>query len=254
MESALITTPPSALGQFQRQRRFAARRRPGDDQRRPAAQPRLARRPRPPHTAAMSHVLTLVADRAADHALRRRHRARARGRRRAAHPTSFPRARPPTSPAPRRPTPRRSRRRWTAQQIDAIATKARGRRKGLLLADMDSTIVTSETLDELAAYAGLKEKIAAITRRSMNGEIDFSEALRERVAMLKGPGPRRAGEDLGAAPASPPARASWSRRCARTTPRPRWSPAASPSSPAGSRTCSASTSTARTFCSTTARS
>jgi phosphoserine phosphatase len=70
--------------------------------------------------------------------------------------------------------------------VDAIATKARGRRKGLLVADMDSTIVTSETLDELAAFAGLKEKIAAITRRSMNGEIEFKEALRERVAMLRG--------------------------------------------------------------------
>jgi phosphoserine phosphatase len=70
--------------------------------------------------------------------------------------------------------------------VDAIVTKARGRRKGLLVADMDSTIVTSETLDEIAAYAGLKEKIAAITRRSMNGEMDFSQALRERVGMLKG--------------------------------------------------------------------
>jgi phosphoserine phosphatase len=73
-----------------------------------------------------------------------------------------------------------------AAPVDAIVTKARGRRKGLLVADMDSTIVTSETLDEIAAYAGLKEKIAAITRRSMNGEIDFAEALRERVGMLKG--------------------------------------------------------------------
>lgn len=72
--------------------------------------------------------------------------------------------------------------------VDAIAQAAEGRRKGLLVADMDSTIVTSETLDELAAYAGLKERVAAITRRSMNGEIDFATALRERVAMLKGLG------------------------------------------------------------------
>ncbi len=70
--------------------------------------------------------------------------------------------------------------------VDAIPVKARGRRKALLIADMDSTIITSETLDEIAAYAGLKEKIAAITLRSMNGEIDFATALRERVAMLKG--------------------------------------------------------------------
>ena len=72
--------------------------------------------------------------------------------------------------------------------VDVIPTRLRGRRKGLLVADMDSTIVTSETLDELAGYAGLKEKIAAITKRSMNGEIDFAEALRQRVAMLAGLG------------------------------------------------------------------
>jgi phosphoserine phosphatase len=70
--------------------------------------------------------------------------------------------------------------------IDVLATRARGRRRGLLVADMDSTIVTSETLDELAAFAGLGEEVAAITARSMNGEIDFGEALRARVAMLKG--------------------------------------------------------------------
>jgi phosphoserine phosphatase len=70
--------------------------------------------------------------------------------------------------------------------IDAIVLKARGRRKALLIADMDSTIVTGETLDELAAFAGFGERIAAITARAMNGELDFKDALRERVAMLKG--------------------------------------------------------------------
>jgi phosphoserine phosphatase len=70
--------------------------------------------------------------------------------------------------------------------IDAIVTKYRGRRKALLLADMDSTIVEGETLDELAGFAGIGEEIAAITRRAMNGELDFKAALRERVAMLKG--------------------------------------------------------------------
>lgn len=70
--------------------------------------------------------------------------------------------------------------------VDAIVTEAAGRRKRLLIADMDSTIVTGETLDELAEFAGLGEPIAAITRRSMNGEIDFAEALRARVAMLRG--------------------------------------------------------------------
>lgn len=70
--------------------------------------------------------------------------------------------------------------------VDAIATPAEGRRKRLLVADMDSTIVTSETLDELAAYAGLKDQIAAITARSMNGELDFAQALHARVGMLAG--------------------------------------------------------------------
>ena len=70
--------------------------------------------------------------------------------------------------------------------IDAIAQEAAGRRKGLLIADMDSTIITSETLDDLAGFAGLGERIAAITARAMNGELDFKDALRERVAMLKG--------------------------------------------------------------------
>jgi phosphoserine phosphatase len=70
--------------------------------------------------------------------------------------------------------------------VDAIVQYAARRRKRLLLADMDSTIVTNETLDELAGFAGVGEQIAAITARAMNGELDFESALRERVAMLKG--------------------------------------------------------------------
>jgi len=70
--------------------------------------------------------------------------------------------------------------------VDAITVKARGRRKALLIADMDSTMITGETLDELAGFAGLGDRIAAITRRAMNGELDFKAALRERVAMLRG--------------------------------------------------------------------
>jgi phosphoserine phosphatase len=70
--------------------------------------------------------------------------------------------------------------------IDAIASPAEGRRKALLVADMDSTIVTGETLDELADFAGVKDRIAGITARAMNGELDFKAALRERVAMLQG--------------------------------------------------------------------
>jgi phosphoserine phosphatase len=72
------------------------------------------------------------------------------------------------------------------KRLDVLVTKFRGRRKAVLVADMDSTIVTTETLDELAAQAGLKDQIAAITKKSMNGEIDFAGALRARVGMLKG--------------------------------------------------------------------
>lgn len=70
--------------------------------------------------------------------------------------------------------------------IDLVAQAAEGRRKKLLVADMDSTIVTGETLDELAEFAGIKAHIAAITARAMNGEIDFKAALRERVSLLAG--------------------------------------------------------------------
>lgn len=70
--------------------------------------------------------------------------------------------------------------------VDANAQAATGRRKRLLIADMDSTIITSESLDELAEYAGLKEVISAITARAMRGELDFEAALTERVAMLAG--------------------------------------------------------------------
>ena len=73
-----------------------------------------------------------------------------------------------------------------AALVDAIVSEAATRRKSLLIADMDSTMITGETLDELADFAGLKDKIAAITARAMNGELDFKSALRERVLMLKG--------------------------------------------------------------------
>ncbi len=60
------------------------------------------------------------------------------------------------------------------------------RRKRLLIADMDSTIITCECLDELADYAGVKAEIAAVTERAMRGELEFEPALRERVARLRG--------------------------------------------------------------------
>lgn len=70
--------------------------------------------------------------------------------------------------------------------VDIIVQPVEGRRKRLLIADMDSTMIGQECIDELAAEVGLKEHVAAITERAMRGEIAFEPALRERVALLKG--------------------------------------------------------------------
>lgn len=70
--------------------------------------------------------------------------------------------------------------------VDVAVLPAEGRRKRLLIADMDSTMIEQECLDELAGVLGLKEEVSAITERAMRGEIAFEPALRERVAMLKG--------------------------------------------------------------------
>src|SRR5467141_1728719 len=70
--------------------------------------------------------------------------------------------------------------------IDIVVQPQGVRRKKLLLADMDSTMIGQECVDELADYAGLKAHVAAITERAMRGEIEFEPALRERVALLKG--------------------------------------------------------------------
>jgi phosphoserine phosphatase len=72
------------------------------------------------------------------------------------------------------------------QQLDWCLQPLDGRKKRLLIADMDSTIINVECLDELADFAGLKAEISAITERAMRGELPFEAALRERVAMLKG--------------------------------------------------------------------
>ncbi|MGO4564173.1 phosphoserine phosphatase SerB [Rhizobium sp. 2YAF20] len=73
-----------------------------------------------------------------------------------------------------------------AAPIDLVIQESETRRKKLLIADMDSTMIVQECIDELAAEVGLKDKVAAITARAMNGEIDFEPALRQRVALLKG--------------------------------------------------------------------
>jgi phosphoserine phosphatase len=73
-----------------------------------------------------------------------------------------------------------------APGIDIVIQAAAERRRKLIIADMDSTMITVECIDELADYAGIKPQIAAVTEAAMRGELDFEEALRSRVALLKG--------------------------------------------------------------------
>ena len=70
--------------------------------------------------------------------------------------------------------------------IDIIAQKTANRRKKLLVADMDSTMIMGETLDELAEFAGYKDEVAAITSLAMNGELRFVDALKQRLKLLEG--------------------------------------------------------------------
>lgn len=71
-------------------------------------------------------------------------------------------------------------------RVDVFCSPIEGRRKKLLLADMDSTIIKGESLDDLAEHMNLKAEISDITERAMNGELDFQTALRARVQLLKG--------------------------------------------------------------------
>lgn len=70
--------------------------------------------------------------------------------------------------------------------LDVVVQPMGDRTKKLIVADMDSTMITVECIDELADYAGIKDEIAAITKRAMKGELDFRAALVERVALLGG--------------------------------------------------------------------
>jgi phosphoserine phosphatase len=72
------------------------------------------------------------------------------------------------------------------EEVDLIVQPPGPRLKRLLVADMDSTIIGQECVDELADYAGIKPEVAAITERAMRGELDFAQALTERVALLEG--------------------------------------------------------------------
>jgi phosphoserine phosphatase len=75
---------------------------------------------------------------------------------------------------------------YQAAGIDLLLQPEAGRRKRMLLADMDSTMIRQECIDELAFVAGVGDRVAAITARAMNGELDFEAALRERVSLLRG--------------------------------------------------------------------
>lgn len=70
--------------------------------------------------------------------------------------------------------------------VDALVTRGRGRRKGLLVADMDGTVVDGETLDRLAHETGVGAAVEAISHRSIDGEVDFAQAMRDRLALLRG--------------------------------------------------------------------
>jgi len=89
------------------------------------------------------------------------------------------------------------------RKIDVNAVPLAGRRKKLLVADMESTLIHNEMLDDIAVLLGIGERVATITRRAMNGELDFRAALAERVGLLKGQPEsilEKAGEGIAAIP------------------------------------------------------
>ncbi len=92
----------------------------------------------------------------------------------------------PPSPVDMRAIADGIRRTLAGMKVDVVVQPAAHRRKGLFVADMDSTMIEQECIDELADLVGLKEHVSAITERAMRGEIAFEPALRERVALLKG--------------------------------------------------------------------
>ena len=114
--------------------------------------------------------------------------------------------------------------------IDVVVQPLAHRRKRLFLADMDSTMIGQECIDELADYAGFKDRVAAVTERAMRGEIAFEPALRERVALLKGL-PQAVIKEVINASGLRRAGGRWSAPCGLTAPTLAWSRAASRCSP-----------------------
>ncbi len=140
---------------------------------------------------------------------------------------------------------------WQSLQglgVDLAVQRAEGRRKRLLLADMDSTMIRQECIDELAAEAGVGARVAEITARAMNGELDFEGALRERVGLLRGLDATVIGHVLATRITAMPGGAVLVATMKANGPMRHWSRAASRPSPGRSPRCWASTSTARTCC------
>jgi phosphoserine phosphatase len=134
----------------------------------------------------MPHLLVLIADPATaplDHALLRELERALQGRTRWLAPEE---AAEIATDLPAETIAARAAPLLDGRPLDRAILPARGREKRLLLADMDSTMITVECLDELADYVGCKAEVAAITRAAMNGEIEYRESLRRRVALLEG--------------------------------------------------------------------
>lgn len=98
---------------------------------------------------------------------------------------------------------------------------------GLLVMDVDSTLIDEEVIDELGVVAGCGEEIAGVTARAMRGELEFCDALRARVALLEGPGRSPCSTRCMTSCISPRVRWSLSTRCMNTVGRSAWCPAAS---------------------------
>ena len=182
----------------------------------------------------MSHILTLVAHRGAAPAPPAPI-ARVRDASQGGAPDILSPGEAADIAAPRRPTWRAVARRWTARRSTPSPRPPPAAASALLVADMDSTIVTVETLDELADFAGLKDADRRDHRaRAMNGELDFKAALRERVAMLKGLPVDALEQTWQRVRLTPGARELVATMRAHGALLARWCPAASPSSPAAS--------------------
>ncbi|HEY1433161.1 MAG TPA: phosphoserine phosphatase SerB, partial [Stellaceae bacterium] len=178
------------LGQFQRERRFTARRRAGNDEDRRLVAGRLvSNAPSGVGRRGMAMVLTLIAGPGARPGMPGLVRVIAEALQVADEPVWLAPAEACdlVVDANQGPRAERTARALVADAgIDVLVQPAAGRRKKLLVADLEATIIENEMLDELAEPLGLRPQVAEITRRAMNGEIDFAAALAARLALLRG--------------------------------------------------------------------